>query len=34
MVVYLGVVYKYESILGILIYIILLINIKFPIKYY
>jgi hypothetical protein len=34
MVVCLGVVYEYESILVILINVILLINIKFIIKYY
>jgi hypothetical protein len=33
-VVCLGVVYEYESILVILIHIILLINMKFVIKYY
>jgi hypothetical protein len=33
-VVYLGVVYEYESILVILIDIILLINMKFDVKYY
>jgi hypothetical protein len=33
-VVYLGVVYEYESILVILIHIIFLINMKFVIKYH
>jgi hypothetical protein len=34
MIVYLGVVYEYESILVILINAILLINIKFIVKYH
>jgi hypothetical protein len=33
MIIYLGVVYEYESILVILIDVTLLINIKFTIKY-
>jgi hypothetical protein len=34
MVLYLGVVYKYKSILVILIHVILLINMKFAVKYH